>query len=44
MESLECIRVGGSREELSFYGLPGAMTPHGWRKKIMQNNKIIKNY
>jgi hypothetical protein len=29
----KCIRAGGSREELSFYGLPGAMTPQDGKKK-----------
>jgi hypothetical protein len=29
--------------ELSFYGLPGAMTPHGWQKNYENQKKEKKN-
>jgi hypothetical protein len=38
----KCIRAGGSREELSFYGLPGAMTPQDGKKKKRKWNKQKK--
>jgi hypothetical protein len=41
--AMECIRAGGSRKELSFYGLPGAMTPHGWQKNYENQKKEKKN-